>query len=134
MVDFLMQRHECRTFVLDTLFDFFGCPQQLRRFESHRDDEQTPLLQKVRERNYSGLVTGACARVRRMQYSRETRGSFWRSHGLDRAASHADDDSDAESGSKQFPDGPWRLRDRGILKEDCCGLMKRPRSESWRSV
>jgi len=56
--DFLMQRHECRTFILDTLFDFFGMPPN-NSGDSNRIamNEQTPLLQKVRERNYSGLVT-----------------------------------------------------------------------------
>ena len=57
--DFLMQRYECRTFVLDTLFDFFGMPPNTSG-DSNRIamNEQAPLLQKVRERNYSGLVTG----------------------------------------------------------------------------
>jgi hypothetical protein len=57
--DFLMQRNGCRTFVLDTLFDFFGMPPNTSG-DSNRIamNEQAPLLQLVRERNYSGLVTG----------------------------------------------------------------------------
>jgi hypothetical protein len=57
--DFLMQKDGCRTFVLDTLFDFFGMPPNSTG-DSNRIamNEQTPLLELVRERNYSGLVTG----------------------------------------------------------------------------
>jgi AAA domain len=57
--DYLMGKDQCRTFVLDTLFDFFGMPPNTSG-DSNRIvmNEQTPLLQLVRERNYSGLVTG----------------------------------------------------------------------------
>lgn len=57
--DYTMQKHGCRTFVLDTLFDFFGMPPNTAG-DSNRIamNEQTPLLQMVRERGYSGLVTG----------------------------------------------------------------------------
>jgi hypothetical protein len=57
--DFQMRTFDCRTFVLDTLFDFFGMPPN-NTGDANRIamNEQTPLLQLVRERNYSGLVTG----------------------------------------------------------------------------
>jgi len=54
-----MRKNECRTFVLDTLFDYYGMPPN-----SSGDPNQvimalqTPLLQMVREENYSGFVTG----------------------------------------------------------------------------
>jgi hypothetical protein len=57
--DYTMKKHECRTFVLDTLFDFFGMPPNtsgdVNRIVMN---EQTPLLELVRERGYSGLVLG----------------------------------------------------------------------------
>jgi hypothetical protein len=57
--DYQMREHGCRTFVLDTLFDFFGMPPNSTG-DSNRIamNEQTPLLELVREQNYSGLVTG----------------------------------------------------------------------------
>jgi AAA domain len=57
--DYQMKTFDCRTFVLDTLFDFFGMPPN-NTGDANRIamNEQTPLLQLVRERNYSGLVTG----------------------------------------------------------------------------
>src|SRR5229473_8533542 len=44
---------------VDTLFDFFGMPPNISG-DSNRIamNEQSPLLQLVRDRNYSGLVTG----------------------------------------------------------------------------
>jgi hypothetical protein len=57
--DYTMRKHDCRTFILDTLFDFFGMPPNTSG-DSNRIamNEQTPFLQMVRERNYSGLATG----------------------------------------------------------------------------
>jgi len=54
-----MRRLGCRTFVLDTLFDFVGMPPNISGDPNRIVmNEQAPLLQMVRERNYSGLVTG----------------------------------------------------------------------------
>lgn len=54
-----MDRIGARTFVLDTMFDFFGMPPNTAG-DSNRIamNEQTPLLQLVRERNFSGLILG----------------------------------------------------------------------------
>lgn len=54
-----MRRCDCRTFVLDTLFDFYGMPQNQSGDENRKVmTEQTPLLEAVRENGWSGLVTG----------------------------------------------------------------------------
>lgn len=55
--DGMMQHFGCQTFVLDTLFDFFGLGSGV---EGNRQamNEQTPLLAIVRERGYCGLVSG----------------------------------------------------------------------------
>ena len=57
--EYTMEKHGCRTFVLDTLFDFFGMPPNVAG-DANRIamNEQTPLLELVRHRNYSGLITG----------------------------------------------------------------------------
>lgn len=57
--DHWMRKLDCRTFVLDTLFDFFGMPPN-RAGDSNRIamNEQTPLLQCVREKSYAGLILG----------------------------------------------------------------------------
>ena len=54
-----MKQFDCETFVLDTLFDFYGLPPN-----THGDSnriamaEQVPLLEVVRSNSWSGLVTG----------------------------------------------------------------------------
>jgi AAA domain-containing protein len=57
--DYTMKKHECRTFVLDTLFDFFGMPPNTSG-DANRIamNEQAPLLELVRERSWSGLLSG----------------------------------------------------------------------------
>jgi hypothetical protein len=54
-----MRKYECRTFILDTLFDFFGLPPR-NTGDSNRIAmaEQTPLLEAVRVNNWSGIGTG----------------------------------------------------------------------------
>lgn len=56
-----MRRLEARCFVLDTLFDFYGHSASGNASnEVNREvmNEQSPLLMKVRENNWSGIVTG----------------------------------------------------------------------------
>ena len=57
--EYTMLKWACRTFVLDTLFDFFGMPPN-RAGDANRIamNEQTPLLELVHAKNYSGLVSG----------------------------------------------------------------------------
>lgn len=54
-----MRKYECRTFILDTLFDFFGLPPR-NTGDSNRIAmaEQTPLLEAVRVNCWSGIGTG----------------------------------------------------------------------------
>jgi len=56
---YLMDKHSCSSFVLDTLFDFYGMPPNNSGDQNRIVmNEQSPLLQMVRERMWSGLVTG----------------------------------------------------------------------------
>jgi hypothetical protein len=57
--DYWMNKLGCKTFILDTLFDFFGMPPN-NSGDTNRItmNEQNPLLECVRQRNFSGLVTG----------------------------------------------------------------------------
>jgi hypothetical protein len=54
-----MKQLGCRTFILDTMFDYFGIPPH-NSGDSNRIAmaEQTPLLETVRINNWSGVVTG----------------------------------------------------------------------------
>lgn len=54
-----MKELECQTFVLDTMFDFFGLPPKVTG-DSNRIvmAEQTPLLDVVRRNGWSGIPTG----------------------------------------------------------------------------
>lgn len=55
-----MQRLDCRTFMLDTLFDFYGHSPNSNASEVNREvmNEQGPLLMVVRQNNWSGVVSG----------------------------------------------------------------------------
>jgi len=58
-LDTEMQRLNARYFVADTLFDFFGTPDNGGGDENRKVmNEQAPLLEVVRTRRYSGLVGG----------------------------------------------------------------------------
>lgn len=53
----MMERFSCRTFALDTLFDFYGTsPNYGGDINRTAMNEQAPLIMAVRARNYSGIV------------------------------------------------------------------------------
>jgi DnaB-like helicase N terminal domain/AAA domain len=54
-----MERHQCRTFILDTLFDFYGMPPNVAG-DSNRIamNEQAPMLELIREKGWAGLLNG----------------------------------------------------------------------------
>lgn len=86
----IMQKYGCSTFVLDTMFDFFGIPPS-NTGDSNRMAmaEQAPLLEAVRLNHWSGIVTGQCIapspggvfRFRHSTSLKSIGGSFLRARG-----------------------------------------------------
>lgn len=116
-----MDRLGCKTFVLDTLFDFFGMPPNNSGDQNRIVmNEQAPFLEMVRERMLTGLVLGHPPKSEATAIvSRDPEESFgghtaWtaqhRMRGVIRRKS-------AAAGVNAFLTGKGGYGDQGILKE-----------------
>jgi len=86
-------------------------------------NEQTPLLELVRERNYSGSVTGHAPKRRPRPI--DPRESEERCvYSMDGATSIADDHRRKAKGYRLHHRARWLVVHMGILKEECCCVDK----------
>jgi len=130
--DYQMTNFSCRTFVLDTLFDFFGMPPN-NSGDSNRIamNEQTPLLQLVRERNYAGIVTGHAPKSEAKAIDpRDPEESFgghtaWTAQHRMRMTIRR-----KSSGVNAFVTGRGGFGDKGILKEQLLVFNEATRLDS----
>lgn len=116
---FQMETLGSRTFVLDTLFDFYGMPANNSGDQNRIVmNEQTPFLQMVRERMYGGLVLGhppkseASALV-----SRDPEESFG-GHTAWTAQHRMRGTIRRNSGANAFITGKGGYGDQGVLSEE----------------